>query len=125
VSSSQVARIAIFTLWILAAMIATSAQLRVVAAPAGRALRYGIAWLICTGILGGLLVAMDRITGNTGTTRVVGDVALGAFVCAVALAAGSWYTNRQEWADYGKMARFLTLFCLHILVVLITAFPFI
>jgi hypothetical protein len=125
VSSSQIARSVLLALWIVAALTLTSAQLRVVARAGNRRVRNLVAWLVCTLVLGGLLVAMDRATGKIETTRGIADVSLGAFVSAAALAAGSWFANRPEWEDQGRLARFLTLFFFHVLVVLITAFPFI
>lgn len=124
-NSSEIARTVLIAVWIVATLLLTSAQLRVLASTSNRRKRYIIAWLVCLVVLGGLLSAMDSATGSIGVTRRVANFALAATVSAVALAAGEWWTRRPAWANMRGTARFLTIALIHALVVLVIGYPLI
>lgn len=122
-NSSEIARTALIAVWIVATLLLTSAQLRVLASTSNRRKRYIIAWLVCLVVLGGLLSAMDGATGSIGMTRRLGNFALAATVSAVSLAVGGWWASRSARANVRGAARFLTLALIHALVVLVISYP--
>lgn len=124
-NSSQIARAVLGAVWIVAVLLLTSAQLRVVARPPPRRRRYAVASLVCALVGGWLLSAMDRATGRAESARIVADFALAALVAAAGLAAGAWWTRRPDWMNRRGPARFLTLALIHGFVVLVLGYAFI
>ena len=124
-NSSQTARVVLFALWVIATLLLASVQTRVLASPTSRRVRYLVAWLVCTLVLGWLLLAMDTITGNIDVPRRVADVLFAALLSAAGLAAGSWWSRRPGWVNRHGATRFLALALIHGLVVLVLGFAFI
>lgn len=121
-TSSQIAQTVLVAVWAVAAMVLTSAQLRVMRREPPRRGAYVVAWLICSLLLAALLTMTDRGVGVGGPFRVVSNFTLCAGVSGLALATGAWWTRRQS--RIGPL-RFLALFVVHAIVVLLVAFPFI
>jgi hypothetical protein len=123
-NSSETAQVVRLGLWVVATLLLTSAQLRVIPAARPRQWRYGFAWFGCTLIGAALLSVLDNAVGQIGWTRRFANASVAATISAVGLGAGAWLTQRPEWARLRGSARFLTLVLLHALVVLIVAYPF-
>jgi hypothetical protein len=96
----------------------------VLANPAFLWRRYVIAWIVSALVLGGLLSAMDRITGRVDVTRMLTNAGIAAIVSAVALGAGAWWISARGTRSRGA-ARFLMLALIHGVVILLVAYPFI
>ena len=124
-SSSQIARVVLGALWLIATLLLTSAHTRVLAKPQPSRRRYIVAWLVCVVVLGALLSAMDNVTGRGDRARVISDFAIAAVMTAAALGAAAWWTHRPAWADKRRAARFLTRALIHGFVVLVLGYAFI
>lgn len=123
-TSSEIARTAQFAYLLIAALLFTSAQLRVLEKPTSRRRRHGVAWLVCTLVLGAFAATTDHFTGSTALSRKVADFALAAVICAISLGAGAWWTTRPAWARLGGGARLMTLALIHAVVVFVASYPF-
>jgi hypothetical protein len=123
-TSSQIARTAVFAVWLIAVLVLTSAQLRALASPTSRPRRHVVAWLVCTLVLGAFLSATDHVTGSIAASRKFADFSLAALISAISLGAGAWWSSRSAWSRLGNTTRLLTLALIHALVVLVTAYFF-
>jgi hypothetical protein len=124
-SSSQIALTVLGTKWLVASLLVTSAMLRVASRPRRRLWHYALAWVVCTAVLGALLALTDNATGRGDMSRRIADVFLSAGVTALALIGGWAWTSRAAWAETGRMVRFLTLFLVHAVIILLAAWPII
>lgn len=121
-SSSLRAQVILGALWLVATLTMTSAQLRVLRAPASSRRRpYAVAWFAGTAIVGGLLAYLDRLTGRVGAADLLVALGLVAIVSALALAAGAVVESRGERAG---PVRVVMLLLLHGVIVAL-AYPFI
>jgi hypothetical protein len=125
VSSSQIALTVLSAKWLIASLLVTSAMLRVVSRPRRRPWHYAVAWVVCTAVLGALLSATDAATGSIALQRKLSDVLLAGAVSALALVGGWAWTRRAAWGQTGRMVRFLTLFLVHAVIILLAALPLI
>lgn len=112
-NSTQIARLITIAVGVVATLVLTSAQLRVVQRPAPRGGRYLVAWVVCALVLGGLVSATDRIVGQSDTMRSIVNFATAGAVSALALGIGMWWTDRSRWATAGSTSRLLTLLTIH------------
>lgn len=124
-TSSQMALAILGTKWLVASLLVTSAMLRIAARPRQRVWHYVLAWVVCTVVLGALLSATDAATGSIGIRQRLADFLLSGAVNALALVGGWAWTSRARWAESGRMVRFLTLFLVHAVIILLAALPII
>ena len=124
-SSSQIALAVLLAKWLVAALVVTSAALRIAERPRQRPWHYVLAWVICTAVLGGLLSMTDAITGSSAGARRLEDFFLAAALTALALVGGWAWMRREKWPQTGRMVRFLTLFLVHAVIILLAALPII
>jgi hypothetical protein len=101
-TSSQLATVIRVALIAVAALVLTAAELRVIAKPPPRRVRYVVAWLACSAILGGLAIYLDTRVGLTAPGDRVLSVAGAALLSAAALAVGAWWTRRPAWNSYSR-----------------------
>jgi hypothetical protein len=109
----------------IAAVTLTSASRTVARRQPFSVRRYLVALVLCSLVLGVILLMTDRVVGRTGTMRAVEDFGFALGVSSLALGAGAWWTHRASWAGMGGASRWATLFLLEAVVVLLAAFPFI
>ena len=122
-SSSQIALAVLGAKWLVASLVVTSAMLRIAARPRQRVWHYVVAWVVCTVVLGALLSATDVATGSIAIERKLSDFFLAAAVSALALVGGWAWTRRPAWSESGRVGRFLTLFLVHAIIILLAALP--
>ena len=124
-SSSQVALAILAAKWLVASLLVTSAMLRIASRPRRRPWHYALAWVVCTAVLGGLLSMTDVATGRIAFDRRLEDFFLAGAVSALALVGGWAWTRRAAWPQTGRLVRFLTLFLVHAVIILLAAMPII
>jgi len=124
VTSSEIARFALIAQIVVAALVITSAQLRVLRRAEPRRSAYIVAWLVCTAVIAGIVWLTDAQVGNATTSRRVGSGMLAGFTSACALAAGEWWAFRPPHLSVG-MLRFLVLPLIHLAIVVAIAWFFI
>ena len=118
-NSTQIARLITIAVGVVATLVLTSAQLRVVQRPAPRHGRYLVAWVVCALVLGGLVSATDRLVGQVDTVRSIVNVVSAGAVSALALGVGMWWTDRSRWATAGSMSKLFTLVSIHGLTIVL------
>lgn len=101
-TSSQLATVIRAALVVVAALTLTAAELRVIAAPPPRRVRYVAAWLACSAILAGLAIYLDSRVGLTAPGDRALSMAGAALLSSVALAVGAWWTRRPAWNSYSR-----------------------
>ena len=121
-TSSDIARAVLVAMLGIAALLVTSAQLRVVEHPDRRARRYGVAWLVCVVVMTGLMWVTDAQVGNDDWQRRLAGVAVIGGIFAAALAAGAWWTARPASRSRGRA---ISLFLIHALVIVAGSWFFI
>ena len=111
--------------WLVASLLVTSAMLRIAARPRQRPWHYVLTWIICTAVLGALLSATGAATGSVAIRQKLADFFLSGAVSALALIGGWAWTRREQWLQTGHAVRFLTLFLVHAVIILLAAMPII
>lgn len=101
----------------MAALLLTSAQLRVFKGAPPRRTRYVIAWLVCAIVLGAVMSYVDSQVGRAALADRLGSFAVAAVICAVALFAGSRLGASPYWGSASRVHRVLALLGLHVLIV--------
>ncbi|MEX2177835.1 MAG: hypothetical protein WD801_03935 [Gemmatimonadaceae bacterium] len=114
-NSSQTARAIQIALVAVAAMLITSAQFRVLAGPPSR-VRYAVAWLVGSVVLGALGAYLDTMVGLTAIgDRVLNFVGAAVHVL-VGLAVGHWWTRRPSWPTYSRLVAWISLFVIQVMI---------
>jgi hypothetical protein len=124
-TSTQLAQVTLVLDWMIAAVTLTSASRTGARRQPFSVRRYVVALLLCSLVLGAILMMTDRVVGRTGTSRAVEDLGFALGVSSLALGAGAWWTHRTAWASMSGPSRWLTLFLLEAFVVLLASYPFI
>ena len=106
-TSSQIAQTATYAVGLVSVLALTSAQLRVFRRPPPRTTALVIAWVVCTLVLGGLLVTTGTFVGRTDVMQRVTDVAIAMVVSGVALGTAEWTALRPAWATLARGRRIL------------------
>ena len=122
-SSSESARLVLIAVWVVATLTVSSASMRALAAPPPRALRYAVAWVVSTLVLGGLLFLMDRMIGAGDWRRQLMNTAIAAVVSAAGLVAGSLLTRWVAWTRMHAFVRFVALLVIQAAVVFVVGYP--
>jgi hypothetical protein len=124
-NSTHLAQVALVLDWMIAAVTLTSASRTVAKRQPFSVRRYLVALVVCSVVLGAVLLLTDRVVGRAGATRAVEDFGFALGVSSLALGAGAWWTHRTTWASRSALSRWVTLFLVEALAVLLAAYPFI
>ena len=122
-SSSESARLVLCAVWLVATLVLTSAQLRVLAGSPPRTRRYVVAWVVSTLILGGLLHVMDRMIGAIDWRRQLMNVCVAGTVAVAGLVAGTGLARWKLWHRLHGSLRFLVLLLAEAVVVFAVGYP--
>ncbi|MGH7680058.1 MAG: hypothetical protein ACRENU_16435 [Gemmatimonadaceae bacterium] len=122
-SSTESARLVLIAVWVVATLTVSSASMRARAAPPPRARRYAVAWFVCTVVLGGLLLLMDRMIGAGDWRRQLINAAIAAVVSAAGLVAGSLLARLTFWTRLHAFPRFVLLVVIQAAVVFVVGYP--
>ena len=117
-NSSQVAEAVAVVAVLVAALVLTVAQWRVLARPEPRTRAYVIAWLVSVSAIAGFRSLMDYMVGNSTTERVLLNVTWMAAPCALSL----FFASRFMRPAPRGPRQLLVLFVFHAVMMAIVSY---
>lgn len=117
-TSSQSALLINLAVLVVAALLATVAQLRVLGGGTPpRRMRYLVAWVVVTVALGAFMAMGSGLVGRSALSDRAMSVATAAVMMALALLAGARLAASPFWDRARGVWRGLALFTLHLVIV--------